>query len=265
MLEIRTLSIEAYHAHPAISKSKLDLIHRSPAHYKAEVDNPSEPTPAMVWGQMYHSLILTPDVFSQTYAVLEDKIDKRTKEGKQLWEDWQAANAGLIAIDRPTMTELNAMRDALMSHSLASAALTGGLAEQSHFATIDGVECKARPDYVTGDMMTDLKTCVDARADAFSKATWNFRYHVQGAFYPDVYESATGDKIARFLLVAQEKTRPYAVNVFVADETMLDQGRREYLDDLSAYRECLELDVWPAYLEQVQALILPVWAQEREL
>jgi hypothetical protein len=59
-----------------------------------------------------------------------------------------------------------------------------------------------------------------------------------------------------------EKSPPYAVNVFLLDEAMLDQGRREYLGDLAIYRECLELDVWPAYEEKVQALVLPVWAQE---
>jgi exodeoxyribonuclease VIII len=259
---ITDMSMLNYHAHPAISKSRLDLIHRSPAHYKAEAENPSEPTAAMLWGSMYHSLILTPDDFARTYAVMPEGIDRRTKEGKDAWAAWQEEYEGMTPVDRPTMTELTAMRDALMAHSFASAALQGGLTEQSYFAMIDGVECKCRPDFVLGNTMTDLKTCKDARPDMFSRATWDYRYHVQGSFYPDVYFEATRNRIELFLLVAQEKTRPYAVNVFVADEAMLDQGRREYLDDLAIYRECLDLDVWPAYPEKVQALVLPVWAQE---
>lgn len=257
-----SLPIKDYHAHPAISKTKLDLLHRSPAHLQEELLNPTPATPAMLWGQMYHSLILTPDQFALTYAVLPEGIDRRYKEGKEAWASWQEDHPGMIPVDKPDMTVLNAMRDALMSHSLAAAALTGGIAEQSYFFMIDGVECKCRPDYVVGNLMADLKTCIDARPEPFSRATWNFRYHVQGAFYPDGYFEATGIRIEHFFMVAQEKAAPHAVNVYRADDEMLDQGRREYHDDLSVYRECLELDIWPSYPEQVQALVLPVWVQE---
>jgi hypothetical protein len=196
---LRDMPMSDYHAHPAISKSKLDLIHRSPSHYRAELERPTVPTPAMLWGAMYHSLILTPALFAATYAVMPEGIDRRTTDGKQAWADWQSEYAGMTPVDKPTMTELDAMRDALMAHSLAAAALSEGVAEQSFFATINGVECKARPDYVRGDMMVDLKTCLDARAEPFSRACWNFRYHVQGAFYPDVYFEATSERIVRVL------------------------------------------------------------------
>jgi len=217
----------------------------------------------MEWGAMYHSFVLTPDEFGRTYAVLPDGIDRRTREGREEWEAWQAQNADKQPVAEPTMVELVAMREALMGHGLASAALSEGEPELSCFGTLHGVECKCRFDWLrSGDTMVDLKTTTDARPDAFSRAAWNFRYHVQAAFYSDVYYAATGRRIERVLFIAQERAQPYAVNIYVADEEMIEQGRREYIDDLSLYKQCLEADEWPAYPEVVQALVLPVWAQD---
>src|SRR5690606_28865958 len=60
-----------YHGGPGISKSGLDLIHRSPLHYKAVVDgaNDNEPTAAQMIGTAAHALILEPAEFAKTYCL----------------------------------------------------------------------------------------------------------------------------------------------------------------------------------------------------
>ncbi len=266
---ICSMPMEKYRAAPGISISRLNLLHRSPAHYKQELDDPTPPTPAMIWGTMFHSFVFEPDVFKATYAVLEDKINRSTKEGKAAWVEWQASNEGKTPIDRPTMTELTAMRDSLLAHRKAGNALSGGVAEQCLFWLSDANRCKGRPDYIKGlpdapgeGVVVDLKTCLDARPDVFGHQCWNLRYHAQAAFYCDGYEAHFGEKPKGFLIVAIEKAPPYAVNVFLADEAMVDQGRREYQADLAIYAECLANDKWPAYPEVVQALVLPRWAEE---
>ena len=203
---IQQMTMAEYRAAKGISKSDLDLIHRSPAHYQEHKLNPTEPTAAMVWGSMFHSLLLEPDVFAATYAVMPDGIDRRTKEGKQAWADWQAANEGKTPVDRPTLTELVAMRDSVYGCERAKNALTGGVAEQSLFWD-NVIPCKARPDYTKPGLLVDIKTCADARPEAFSKACWNFRYHVQAAWYGAGYRQVTGDD-CEFLFVAIEKTAP---------------------------------------------------------
>jgi hypothetical protein len=50
---------------------------------------------------------------------------------------------------------------------------------------------------------------------------------------------------------------------YLADEGMVEQGRKEYLDDLRVYAECVENESWPAYPDDVLALTLPVWAQDQ--
>lgn len=62
------LTNEQYHAIPAVSKSDLDKIDRSPAHYKFAKDNPQPPTTAMIRGTIVHAAILEPDRFEVDYA-----------------------------------------------------------------------------------------------------------------------------------------------------------------------------------------------------
>lgn len=79
------ISNAEYHSGPGISKSGLDLIHRSPMHFHAVVtaENDRVPTPAQELGTAAHALILEPDVFASTYCLalrrsdVPDAIDDR--------------------------------------------------------------------------------------------------------------------------------------------------------------------------------------------
>lgn len=66
-----------YHSGPGISKSGLDLIHRSPMHYHAVVtaENDRVPTPAQELGTAAHALILEPEVFTATYCLALRRSD----------------------------------------------------------------------------------------------------------------------------------------------------------------------------------------------
>ena len=59
------ISNEDYHKGAGISKSGLDLIAKSPAHYKAVIDGITvrEPTKAQSLGTAFHELLLEPDLF----------------------------------------------------------------------------------------------------------------------------------------------------------------------------------------------------------
>ena len=59
------ISNEDYHGGEGISKSGLDLIAKSPAHYKAVIDGITvrEPTKAQSLGTAFHELLLEPDLF----------------------------------------------------------------------------------------------------------------------------------------------------------------------------------------------------------
>lgn len=80
------ISNESYHSGPGISKSGLDLIHRSPQHFRHTyaADNDNRPdTKAYFIGREIHSLVLEPELFYREYALafsrdqMPDAIDDR--------------------------------------------------------------------------------------------------------------------------------------------------------------------------------------------
>lgn len=56
-----------YHSGGLVTKSKLDLIDRSPAHLKYALDNPREETKALRIGKALHCAVLEPEVFLREY------------------------------------------------------------------------------------------------------------------------------------------------------------------------------------------------------
>ncbi|AWM87342.1 hypothetical protein C4E04_11760 [Microvirga sp. 17 mud 1-3] len=68
-----------YHGGPGISKSGLDLIARSPLHYRAVVEaaneNERQPTPAQALGTAFHALLLEPAEFTKDYCLALRQAD----------------------------------------------------------------------------------------------------------------------------------------------------------------------------------------------
>lgn len=253
---------EAYHADRThISKSMLDALKKSPAHLKAQMTHPKEQTLAMEIGSMTHEFILQPDQFVRHFAIAP-KFDRRTKQGKQDAEQWELENSGKKAITSDYQDMLNGMRDSLLAHREAYKLLSAqGDCEMSIFTTHLGVKCKIRPDKKTGNTIVDLKTCEDASAIGFSKSIANFRYHVQCAFYLDVAKSS-GLSVDNFIFIAVEKEYPYAVATYQLDLDSIEAGRTEYTRQLDLYKNCLELDSWPAYGQTLETISLPNWIKK---
>lgn len=259
---ITDLPAAEYHATDAISKHGLDAIHRCPALYKYRKENPPEPTPAMRWGTLVHLAVLEPDRFAAEVAVAPE-INRRTNAGKAEWEAFCAENEGKEVLTAEEHTELCAIRDSVRSHPAAIRALgKSGLIEQSVFWDRDGIQCRARPDYLhPAGVIVDLKTTDDASPGGFARSVANFRYHVQAAFYSDGLSAVQGPSAVKgFVFIAVEKKAPFLVGVYQADEAMLAAGRLAYEADIETFRQCLATDTWPGYGDTVLPLSLPKWA-----
>jgi exodeoxyribonuclease VIII len=240
-----------------LSSSDLRRLIRSPAHYR----NPQKlESPALAFGSLAHTFVLEPHIAEARYRPRAD-VDGRTREGKAV-RDWEASLAAQQGINFITEADYNAATNiaaSVRTHLGASALLTGGVAETAGIVSdFLGVNCRIKPDYRTDSYIVDLKTCVDARSDAFGRSVINFLYQVQAAFYVDVAEAIDGKK-RDFYWIAVEKDAPYAVSVFKASDAMLENGRAQYKCAIALYKECASLDLWPAYSQQVQTLDLPGW------
>lgn len=258
---------EAYHAGPGVSKSALDRMAQSPAHYKEHVQHGREETPAMKLGNVIHCAVLQPELFDATYAVAPD-VDRRTKAGKEAYAAFMAENVGKIFISQDDRDMAERMRDAVWSHPAAKNLMTiKGQVEASCWAKDEptGLLRKCRPDKLLREfgVVVDLKTTEDASPGKFAKSCADYRYHVQAAYYLDTLALA-GIEVDAFILVAVEKKPPYAVGVFQLEPEDVDLGRRAYRRDLDRLKACMEADHWPAYTEQIERIALPAWARKQE-
>jgi len=252
-----------YHAHHAISKSGLDRIDQSPAHYQAWLSEPRITTPALTFGSACHSFVLERETFGDRYAVAPSGIDRRTKAGKELWEAFTTESAGREIITAEDMDKLCYIRASIIDHPVAEELLDhgSGKAEVSVFGVLDDVGVKCRPDWLRGDgILVDLKTTDCAAPNAFARSVAKYRYHVQAAFYSDLLQAVTGEPVKAFVFIAVEKAPPYAVSVYELDAESLEVGRAAYQRNLDTFRRCLEANHWPAYSNAIETLTLPRWA-----
>lgn len=255
-----------YHATSAVSKSDLDLIAKSPAHYIESKNSPKEQTVSMLLGSVAHKLVLEADKFEEEFAIAPD-VDRRTKAGKEQWTKFcENITDKITVIDNSVFEQAMEISKAVGTHPIASKLLHSGQAELSYFWEQNGIECKCRPDYLRTDIKTvvDFKTAQDASPDEFAKAAYKYRYHVQAAWYLDGLR-ACGLNIENFIFVVCETKPPYNVMCYVADEYMLKLGRAEAEKNLETYKKCAESDIWHGYEEKpkINDLSLPEWVMKK--
>jgi len=260
----RNLAAGDYHAIDAVSASRLQLLHRSPAHMRWAIDHPDDvDTEAFKFGRAFHCSILEPDVFAATWAI-EPKIDRRTNAGKAAALAFEADNAGKEIIGSNDYAACLAMAETVKSHPMASWLVANKQDIEVSALWQDaatGLECRSRADAIVPKVKTiiDLKTTTDASPDEFERSLYKWGYHRQAAFYLDGFK-ACGMDVRRFAFVAVEKKPPYAVCVYQIDDEAIEYGRRENRSLMNLYAQCRTNNKWPGYPDQVQTVGLPSWA-----
>lgn len=130
-----------YHGGAGISKSGLDLIHRSPLHFKAARDaaNDNTPTTAQRIGTAFHSLLLEPLMFTREYtlALRQQDVPEAIDDRDQL-----------VAM----VSELNSTRLPKLPTSGSKTELTDRIAQADN--SID-------PDVLANMKLADLKLVLD--------------------------------------------------------------------------------------------------------
>ena len=259
-----------YHRGMGISKSGLDLIHRSPALYRLTQQSPRPSTPAQALGTAVHMMVLEPGRVRD--GIVGDPYGASRSKEAIAWRAEQAA-AGRLTLGMgedtdpwsPTpWTAAWAVADAVRAHPMARALLGTGRAEVSGYWTDPdfGVLCRLRADWLdeAHQVVVDLKTTRDAGMDSFSRSAVEYRYHVQAAFYWDGLV-ACGWVPQAFVFVCVETAPPYGVALYSVKPEDLDLGRAVYRRDLATYAECLRSGEWPGYPEEIRELELPGWAR----
>lgn len=259
-----------YRSHPAISRSELWKLSESPEKFRWAMDNPPEPTPALLFGQVVHKLILQPDTFDDEFAILPT-VDRRTAAGKEVYNHFLVASEGKSVVTQYEYERAVEMANKVRSVPLAQV-LLDGKREEPYFWTDEdtGEDCKCRVDCLTevGSYLfvVDYKTTGDASTDSFMRSAYKYGYHFQAAMYSAGVEKNLG-RTPLFVFIAQEKQPPYAVNILQADDAFVRKGYDVFRELIGTYHWCKENNNWYGFLgrdEIINSLTLPSWMSKGE-
>lgn len=277
---------DTYHSDTSrVSKSGLDLIRQSPYHYWAKYLNPERPkdkgSDTFLLGSLANDVLLQRHLLESQYVVAPTDAPNRpskrqinaakpspeTLEAIKFWDSFNEKNAGKNIVSQEQWDKSIAMRDAVWAHPSARKLLAcGGVAEKTHYFTEPntGAQCKFRPDWkAKNGFLVDLKTTGDASPEGFSRSVFNYRYHVQAAFYSDGLYYCEGTYPKGFVFIAVEKEYPFAVGVYYADEEVMERGYTEYMEDLETYVQCKQSGIWPGYSEKIVPIQVPAWMRKK--
>lgn len=250
---------EDYHAFEGISKSSLDLINKSPAHFMC--GKKFEQTPAMRMGTIVHTAVLEPERFAKEYIVLRGINDKRKTEYKEAAKQFGKDNT----LTHDEGVQIESLVESISSRADLQSELDAcNLFEVSAFVEINGVLCRCRYDALnTNDHVSiDLKTTRCSEREEFAKSVYNFRYHVQDAFYSEIYKRITGHSL-RFGFLAVENEPPHCPMMYWLDDEAKMIGADEAVRNVSAYKRAMESQEWKGYEQTNEPLSLPSWAIAR--
>lgn len=245
---------------PGISASFLKACSQSAYDGYKFLHEPRQSTKAMDFGTAVHTMLLEPHLFSEQYAIAE-KLDRRTKAGKEAYEAFQQANAGKIILDEEDAVKLQRIVANAKAFPQVAEALSEFKAEQTYQFTVQGLECKARLDLVDslGFFIIDIKTTKSADPIEFAKTILNMNYDIQLAHYA----LATGQPDNKVFILAVEtdtcEVALYEVTKFIKT----NYCARKYAKALQTAKEVLEMQVCPPkYTQSIVELDVPAWAKE---
>ena len=263
-------SAHIYRSMPGLNKSSIEKLLDCPLAYKLGQEQTDEPTPAMQFGTLVHSMILEPDTVPKLYHVMQ--AIATTKAGKA--EKAQAIATGKTIVSAADFARAKTMQTMVYTHPAASWLLgLPGHSEVSMFwemPTEDGRtrQCKARADRIAqvggGEVIIDLKTHSGAVSPSeIERTVARFGYHRQAAWYSDGYERIAGKPLLGFYFIFGSTTAPYLVTAGKMNDEACAIGWGDCLKAERILHECEASGNWPGYADQLVEFDLPAWAYKK--
>lgn len=248
---------EAYHSYQGISKSGLDLINRSPAHYHFRA--PRKTSRTLELGTALHTAVLEPERFATEYVKLKNtkvRTASEYKEAVKVHTSERVLVAGELA-------NIESIQETVRSLPHISEVLDScDLFEVSGLVEYEGVMLRIRLDSLsTRDLVAvDLKTTQNSSREDFAKSVYNYRYHVQDAFYSFVFELIAGKPLNAFKFLAVENDPPHCPMIYTLDDEAKRIGLEEAIRNLDTFKQA---DMMQGYEQTNEPLMLPSWALAR--
>lgn len=230
----------------------------------------SPPSPSQEFGDAFDCLLLTPQHWPLRFCITPATYT--TKEGKQAkWRNdkrnpevaaWLDEHEGLTVVDQKT----NASVHGALARLKEDETLTDLVNTSQHQVMVTAqwhdtetglivplkclIDIVPPPDHpVFGNSLFDTKTTRNASPKSFGSDAQRFRYDLQGAFYLDMHNAATGEARDSFghLIVENYPPFEYRTPPPLLSLRFLNFGRLSYQAALAAYCQALTSGNWPSY------------------
>ena len=286
---IHEMSMEAYLAHPAISRGVLLETLISPARGKKAMDFPGATTDPMRLGTATHMSVYEQEKIPLRYSIWKETYkDEKTGETKKQVRrgvKWEAhLKSAKIGGKDPHLTESMyahalSMGKAVREHPIAAALLARTPSRKELVIIFEdpdtGLLIKVRIDQLIEDdfpTVADLKTCQKVDDRAFANSIIEYGYDCQAYLYTAAFRAIGGHESVNFVIAAVEKdktilaadgkTLTHAVRVFEMERWRAG-GHMRVRTALDRLALCEKEQIWPSYPLRVERLDPPDWYLRR--
>jgi len=219
-------------------------------------------TKAMADGTAVHAFFLERDKFDTDFVIKPADMRLNTKAGKE----WAQEHQSKIIIDSELGNNLYEMEKSFMGSPAKLIYDIKGQTELSYFwddlGTIKG---KCRPDWISddGEIVVDVKTTTDASPKGFQKSIANWGYHLQLGWYLRGLRKL-GVPAKQFIFIAIEKTAPFCVGVYRADQEMINYAIKELDQLMPEIQTAMVSNEFPDYTPEITSIGLPPWMTDKK-
>ena len=219
-------------------------------------------TKAMADGTAVHAFFLERDKFDTDFVIKPADMRLNTKAGKE----WALEHQSKIIIDSELGNNLYEMEKSFMDSPAKLIYDIKGQTELSYFwddlGTIKG---KCRPDWISddGSIVVDIKTTTDASPKGFQKSIANWGYHLQLGWYLRGLRKL-GVPAKQFIFIAIEKTAPFCVGVYRADQDMINFAMKELDQLMPEIQTAMVSKEFPDYTPEITSIGLPPWMTDKK-
>lgn len=245
-----------YKQYFALSYSGMQHLEITPAHWKAWHQNPNrKETRAMALGTLMHLLLLQPHREATEVKVWDESRQTNA------WKAFKKEHEGRIITDSDELKQGRLMVSSALKNTLIQKGFRQqGQAELEFFGIDPEFDCpiKCTFDWITDDLIFDPKKTGNTIREFERSSIWDYDYHVQAAFYLRCAEIMDG-KSRQFAWPVIEDAPPYAAQLILPPQSILDEGKRKVEDMLRIFSRCIKENDWPGYNDEMKIAEVPEW------
>jgi exodeoxyribonuclease VIII len=215
-------------------------------YYQKYIQKEKEEQKHFQLGSALHELVMEPELLHLHYISFP-KVDRRTKEGKEAYEQYLIEAEGKTVLYDNDMEMLEKIAENARKNKTLVELLNDSHKELSCY-TVDektGLKVRLRPDMLckTKSTIVDIKSCLNSGPKKFKSDAYSYGYNLSAAYYLDFIGREN------YVFAAMEKKQPYQISLYVCNDDMLEAGRQKYRMGLDLLKWSYDNNFWCDYNE----------------